>query len=405
MSESTELSRIGPSGLAAIQTSTFAGMDELADRFSQSDLVGPSLKGKKQNCFLFLMAANELEMGYVTAVNNLYIVEGQNGPKISASADYMIMRARMFKHRVRHTEEGSWGKDNYRITTTIVRCDDPEFEHSVTWSLDQARQAGLYDGTKKTSAWYKFPRAMLRHRADAECVRMACGEVLGVAKYTPEELGQDVHEDGTPIITTARPSRAIPTPAQSITPAPGAAEELAQLTAAPAVPKAAPTAVKTTAATAVRPPADKVTATVPAAAARPTVSAPVAPAKAPAKTAPIAVKTSAAASAAKFAGIPAKAPVAASAAPAAAPAAAKPARDAQEICSDALNLIKEASRTGKTSDPEVKKRFNLLRIEMSKSKQNRTTVTIPGSFYGEDGKDRGLPLEGCLGLLERDYLA
>jgi hypothetical protein len=343
MSASTELSSIGPSGLAAVQTSTFQGMDDLAERFSESDLVPPMLRGKKQNCFLFLMAANELEMGYVTAVNNLYIVEGQNGPKISASADYMIMRARMFGHTVRHKEEGVPGKDDYRITTTIVRKDDPGYEHSVTWSLGQAKSAGLYDSSKKMAAWYRFTRAMLRHRADAECVRMACGEVLGVAKYTPEELGADVSEDGTPIITTAQYSRAIPTPEKSLTVS--------------------------------EPNPDKVLASAPKK---------TAPATAPAAAkAPLSVKAAVTTPAAKTPATPVK---------------TTGKRPAQEIFASALTLVKNAHRDGKSS-ADVRTELNKLKAEMARNGNESETVNIPALEPG--GKEASRPLRGAMAILEK----
>jgi hypothetical protein len=150
---STALETIGQSGLDIIETSTFGGMDTLAKRFAASELVPQHLRSKEQNCFLFLMAANELGLGYITALQNLYIVDTQNGPQITASADFMIMRARMFGNTVRHVEEGTHGKDDHRFTTIIIRSDDPGHEHKYTYSLAEAKQAGLFDIAKKTSAW------------------------------------------------------------------------------------------------------------------------------------------------------------------------------------------------------------------------------------------------------------
>jgi hypothetical protein len=52
--------------------------------------------------------------------------------------------------------------------------------------------------------WERFPRAMLRARAIAEAVRIACPEVLHGAIYTPEELGAVVDQEGNPVITVER---------------------------------------------------------------------------------------------------------------------------------------------------------------------------------------------------------
>jgi len=356
---STALETIGHSGLDVIETSTFGGMDTLAKRFAQSDLVPGHLKGKEQNCFLFLMAANELDLGYITALANLYIVDTQNGPQITASADYMIMRARMFGHIVRHKEEGRPRTDDHRFTTTIIRKDDPGYEHSYSYSLGEAKEAGLYDVGKKTSAWYKFTRAMLRHRADSMCVRMACGEVLGVAKYTPEELGADVAEDGTPIITSAKASRALPTPAQSLTVSPAEAAKVTSTTTTV-------TQVKKTTAPATAPAAVKAPLSVKAA-----VSTP-----APKTPAPAVKSTAATAS----------------------PAASSPKRAAQEIFASALKLVKDASREGK-SGPEIKTELNKIKSEMARCGNEGETVTVPAFEPG--GKEQKRPLRGALAILEK----
>lgn len=349
---STALETIGQSGLDIIETSTFGGMDSLAERFAESDLVPAHLKGKKQNCFLFLMAANELDLGYITALANLYIIDTQNGPQIAASADYMITRARMFGHTVRHKEEGKPGTDDHRFTTTIIRKDDPGYEHSYTYALGEAKQAGLYDVGKKTSAWYKFTRAMLRHRADSMCVRMACGEVLGVAKYTPEELGQDVAEDGTPIITSAQPSRAVATPAKSLTVPKAEAQRIVAATE----PTVTVTQVKKT--------------TAPAAA-----------------KAPMSVKAAV--------HTPAKAPAPAVAKPASAAPTVK--RSAQDIFATALKLAKGAAQGG-ADKASIQTEFNRLRAEMARCGNESESVSGP---IGPEGKEASRPLRGALAILEK----
>jgi hypothetical protein len=352
---STALETIGHSGLDVIETSTFGGMDTLAKRMSESELVPASLRDKPQNCFLFIMACNELDLGYVTGLTNLYIVDTQNGPQISASADFMVMRARMFGHTVRHKEEGVPGKEDHRFTTTIIRKDDPGFEHHYTYSLGEAKQAGLYDIGKKNAAWYKFTRAMLRHRADSMCVRMACGEVLGVAKYTPEELGADVTEDGTPIITTAQHSRPIPTPAKSLTVAPAEAAKITVTTQPRTVP------AKKAASPAAAPAVTKAPLSVKAA-----VTTPAPTAAAPA------VKSTATATSAK--------------------------RPAQEIFASALKLVKDASREGK-SGPEIKTELNKLKSEMARCGNEGETVSVPAFEPG--GKEQKRPLRGALAILEK----
>src|SRR5690606_12546343 len=66
--------------------------------------------------------------------------------------------------------------------------DDPQHEHRVVWDLARAKHAGLMN---RKGPWQSYPAAMLRSRAVSEACRIACPEVLGAVKYTPDELGGD----------------------------------------------------------------------------------------------------------------------------------------------------------------------------------------------------------------------
>lgn len=129
-----------------------------------------------------------LGLDVVTTITTIHVIKG----KPTQSADLMLSRAREAGHRVRIKSERE------RCVVTIVRRDDPEDENVVEWTLADARTAGLLPG-KADSNWAKYPRAMLRARAIAECVRSACPEVLHGAIYTAEELGARVDDAGLPV--------------------------------------------------------------------------------------------------------------------------------------------------------------------------------------------------------------
>ncbi|MFH8403761.1 recombinase RecT [Streptomyces sp. NPDC018019] len=130
-----------------------------------------------------------LGLDVVTTITTIHVIKG----KPTQSADLMLSRAREAGHKVRIRP------GNESCVVSIWRHDDPEFENRVEWTLDDARRAQLYPG-KSDSNWAKYPRAMLRARAIAECVRSACPEVLHGAIYTPEELGEVVDQEGNPVI-------------------------------------------------------------------------------------------------------------------------------------------------------------------------------------------------------------
>jgi hypothetical protein len=129
-----------------------------------------------------------LGLDVVTTITTIHVIKG----KPTQSADLMLSRAREAGHRVRIKS------DRERCVISIVRHDDPEDENVVEWTLADARTANLFPG-KPDSNWAKYPRAMLRARAIAECVRIACPEVLHGAIYTAEELGARVDDAGLPV--------------------------------------------------------------------------------------------------------------------------------------------------------------------------------------------------------------
>ncbi|MFI5831015.1 recombinase RecT [Streptomyces sp. NPDC051578] len=140
-----------------------------------------------------------LGLDVVTTITTIHVIKG----KPSQSADLMLSRARTAGHKVRISPSST------SCVVSIWRSDDPEFENRVEWTLDDAVTARLcelrdgrpYSRSKQNEpqSWEKYPRAMLRARAIAECVRLACPEVLHGAIYTPEELGARVDSEGLPM--------------------------------------------------------------------------------------------------------------------------------------------------------------------------------------------------------------
>ncbi|MGC0427646.1 hypothetical protein RKD32_004001 [Streptomyces sp. SAI-195] len=141
-----------------------------------------------------------LGLDVVTTITTIHVIKG----KPTQSADLMLGRARSAGHRVRIKS------DRERCVVRVQRADDPDDESEVEWTLDDAVTAGLCtlrdgrpyarDDKNRPQPWERFPRAMLRARAIAEAIRIACPEVLHGAIYTPEELGAVVDQEGQPVI-------------------------------------------------------------------------------------------------------------------------------------------------------------------------------------------------------------
>jgi hypothetical protein len=79
-----------------------------------------------------------------------------------------------------------------QAVVSIVRHDDPDYPTTVTFTMQDAKTAGLAG----KGNWNKYPAAMLLARATSAAVRAACPEVLMGISYTPEELGAAVTDEG-----------------------------------------------------------------------------------------------------------------------------------------------------------------------------------------------------------------
>lgn len=143
---------------------------ELAD----SGLLPEHFRGKPENVLVAMEWGAQVGLPAVTAMQEIYVVKG----RASLSSKSMAMLARKAGHRVR--TEG----DEQQARCEIVRADDPDYAHTVTYTMADAKRAGLL----KNQGWLTQPDVMLRYRAIAACVRLACPEVLGGISYTRDEV-------------------------------------------------------------------------------------------------------------------------------------------------------------------------------------------------------------------------
>jgi hypothetical protein len=149
---------------------------DYARKLSASDLLPKSYQGKPQNVLLAVEYGRALGLDPITAINLTHVVQGK--PTASAQLVGALVRRAGHTLRVRG--------DAQSATAKIIRADDKEFEFSVTWTMDRAKNAGLL----ANPTWKSYPEAMLKARAITECARDACPEVLaGIAAYTAEEVG------------------------------------------------------------------------------------------------------------------------------------------------------------------------------------------------------------------------
>jgi hypothetical protein len=191
---------IAPGGALSLAHMSPREAWEFCASLAETPLLPDAYRRQPASVLWAMEYGRALGLDVVTTITTIHVIKG----KPTQSADLMLGRARSAGHRVRIKSERT------RCEVRIQRADDPDDESVVEWTLDDAVTAGLCemrngrpyarDDKNRPQPWEKFPRAMLRARAIAEAVRIACPEVLHGAIYTPEELGAVVDQEGQPVI-------------------------------------------------------------------------------------------------------------------------------------------------------------------------------------------------------------
>lgn len=150
----------------------FDSMYRLAANLAQSSLLPAALRGKPSDVLVSILYGQELGVAPMQAIQSIYVVQGR--PTISAQL--WVALARRAGHKVRVLEETADA-----CTVEVERGDDPGHPTRVTYTLQQAKQAGL----ASKDVWKSHPAAMLYARAVSTACRRACPEIaLGFGDET-----------------------------------------------------------------------------------------------------------------------------------------------------------------------------------------------------------------------------
>lgn len=167
---------------------------KLAQQIANTDFVPKQFRGKPEAVMAALLTGRELGLGPMTALQRIHVIEGK--PALDAQGQRALVLAA--------------GHDMWITESTPDRCtvtgrrNGSSHEQSVTWTLAEARAAGL---TNKSN-WKSYPRQMLQARATAELARLIAPDALGGVAYTVEEL-----EDTQPTVVTRAARRSAAEPA------------------------------------------------------------------------------------------------------------------------------------------------------------------------------------------------
>jgi hypothetical protein len=216
-----------PAGARAEELS-FGQMLKRAEVLARSELVPKSLQGKPEAIVLVGAKGAELGVPFIASLTEIHVIEGSASP----SAQLRLALLRRAGHEARFVESDE-EKAVIRGRRRENR-DDPDAWVTVTWTIDQARRAGLLDVTyerwvagesgrrrpmrwvegstpeppewitkpdvevKRRENWWRYPAEMLRARAASALCRMEFSDVLtglGLDPFTVEEHGRDLGQD------------------------------------------------------------------------------------------------------------------------------------------------------------------------------------------------------------------
>lgn len=215
----------------------------VAAELAKSDIVPKAFQGKASNILVAIGLGRSLGLEPAPSLYGMHVIEGTPSPTAKLQAA-LVRRA---GHKLRILEHGP-----EKAVVQIVRCDDPEYPVTVTFTVDDARAAHFLDVTienwvgepgkkkkqtiplsedfpvpcteedlraagaptwaktwmvKRRENWFSNRATMLHHRAVTRCVGMACPEVVS---------GLDFEVDETIVAETPDPIEVLtPTPAPS----------------------------------------------------------------------------------------------------------------------------------------------------------------------------------------------
>lgn len=152
-----------------------------ADIYAQAHALIPyQMRGNTGDMYLLMQIAKHLNIPFITALRGLSFI-GDKDVKPAMTAQLMSALVRNAGHTLRE----QWDQETNTATATLIRKDDPSFEHVAVWDEEKARVAGLWESTP---TWMQYPKAMLTARAMSEVCRHAASEVLLGFSYVPEEF-------------------------------------------------------------------------------------------------------------------------------------------------------------------------------------------------------------------------
>lgn len=188
-------------GLALPGATEWNGMVAIADTLAQSEIVPKAYRNRPHDILAAGLLGRGMGLDLMQSLQYVNVIEG----KAAVAPELMNARIRAQGHRVRVIE---WTSTVCRIG--ITRRGETE-ENVAEFTIEDARVAGLLETKSgRPGAWQKYPRSMLWARVLSLGAKAYVPDAILGSRYTPEELGADVDEDGVPLDTDGTAVSALP---------------------------------------------------------------------------------------------------------------------------------------------------------------------------------------------------
>lgn len=178
--ETTTISHEMPGYRALSEEEMRRDMAEAAIYAQAGALVPSQMRGNAGDMYILMQIAKYLNVPVISVLRGFSFI-GDKDVKPTMTAQFMAGLVRNAGHTLRE----QWDAETNTATATLIRKDDPSFEHIAVWDEEKARVAGLWESTP---TWVQYPKAMLTARAMSEVCRHAASEVLLGFSYVPEEF-------------------------------------------------------------------------------------------------------------------------------------------------------------------------------------------------------------------------
>lgn len=184
--------------IAILRPQNMAELEIFADRASKSNLVPLQYKNKPDDILIAVQMGSELGLPPMQSLQNIAIINGR--PAVWGDAMPGLVYG---SGKCQHIKESIEGDGDKMIATCIAKRVGTDYEVTVTFSVDDAKRAGLWN---KQGPWTQYPKRMLQMRARGFALRDSFPDVL--RGLISAEEAQDIPPDtfkGTTIDARAEP--------------------------------------------------------------------------------------------------------------------------------------------------------------------------------------------------------